>query len=247
MNNDTWIGKKGFRYWYYRFRDSEYYALAVIALTILGSIILVFAIIIPELTQWFSIRDEVIATRQKIATIQQNITFINNMDRNTLNSQLQTVSDALPPEKNFGFMINALTNAAATSGVSLNDYAFQVGSITAKSGQPTAALANGLSTIQITVTVNGDIKSIKRFITSLENNLPVSEVTNINGSGQNVSLTVQFYQKPFQSITFSPETPLAPLSADKVGLLQKISKWDNTNTNQTQTSQESSDSAVPLF
>ena len=91
MNNDTWIGKKGFRYFYYKFRDSEYYGLAIIGVTLLVCAVLLFNIIIPEVTQWFSIRDEVIATREQIATLQQNINFINNLDKNALNSQLQTV------------------------------------------------------------------------------------------------------------------------------------------------------------
>src|SRR6266851_199854 len=130
MKSDVWIGKKGFRYWYYRFRDSEYYSLTAIGFTVLICIVLLFNIIIPELSQWFSIRNEVIAARAQIATLQQNITFINTLDKNRLNSQLQTASHALPPEKNFGFMLNAISNAAVTSGVSLNDYAFQVGNIT---------------------------------------------------------------------------------------------------------------------
>src|SRR5258708_1652220 len=156
MKNDGWIGKKGFRYWYYRFRDSEYYSLVVIGVTILICLILLFNVIIPEVTQWFSIRDEVIATRQKIAVLQQNINLMNNLDKNKLNGQLQTASDALPPEKNFGFMLNAISSAASLSNVSLNDFAFQVGNLDNTKGQVTDSQFKG--------------------VTSLENNLPVSQV-----------------------------------------------------------------------
>ena len=245
MRNDTWIGKKGIRYYYYRFRDSEYYSVAIIGLTIIGCILLVFNIIIPELNQWFSIRDEVAATQQKIDTITQNISFINGLDRNKLNSQLQTVSSALPSNKDFGFMISALNSAAESSGVSLNDYAFQVGDVSAK-GQKGAPL-NGLSSIGITITVNGDINSIKRFIATLEKTAPVSEVISINGSGQNVSLSIQFYQKPFATVSFAPDTPLQPITSDKTQLLDKISKWGNVTQTQNTPTEESSGSAVPLF
>lgn len=245
MRNDTWIGKKGFRYYYYRFRDSEYYSVAIIGLTIIGCILLVFNIIIPELNQWFSIRDEVAATQQKIDTITQNISFINGLDRNKLNSQLQTVTSALPSNKDFGFMISALNSAAESSGVSLNDYAFQVGDLSTK-GQKGAPL-NGLSSIGITITVNGDINSIKRFIATLEKTAPVSEVISINGSGQNVSLSIQFYQKPFATVSFAPDTPLQPISVDKTQLLNNISKWGNVTQTQNTPTEESSGSAVPLF
>src|SRR5580698_4987528 len=127
MKKSLWIGKKGFRYWYYNFRDSEYYSISLIGLVIIVSIYLLFNVIIPETSQWFSIRREVVATRQNIAVLQQNINYMNNLNKNVLNSQLQTVSTALPPEKNFTSMLNAITGAAATSGVSLNDYSFAVG------------------------------------------------------------------------------------------------------------------------
>lgn len=65
-NDDGWIGKKGFRYWYYRFRDSQYYALSIAGITILVCTLLVFNVIIPEIANWFSIRQEVIATQAKI-------------------------------------------------------------------------------------------------------------------------------------------------------------------------------------
>lgn len=249
MNNDTWIGKKGFRYWYYRFRDSEYYGLAIIGVTLLVCIILLFNIIIPEVTQWFSIRDEVIATRDRIATLQQNINFITNLDKNTLDSQLNTVSHALPPEKNFSFMLNALSNAAANSGVSLSDYAFQVGNIAStKKGQTgSGELQNGVSTIEITVIVNGNLDGIKHFITSLENNLPISEVSSVNGTGDNVSVRLKFYQRPFNNVSFSADTPLASLPSKKVELLQNLAKWDNTSNDQNATQPSGSNSAVPLF
>ncbi len=249
MEKDTWIGKKGYRYWYYKFRDSEYYGLAIIGFTLLVCIILLFNIIIPELTRWFSIRDEIVATRQRIATLQQNINFINGLDQNTLQTQFNTVSHALPPTKNFGYMLNALSNAAANSGVSLSDYAFQLGTITPpKKGQKDpGAQPNGISAIEITVVVNGNLEGIKDFIKSIQNNLPISEVTNINGTGDNVSVKLKFYQKPFNNITFSGDTPLNPISPKKAELLKTMAKWDNTSVDKGQSTQSGSGSAVPLF
>src|SRR5579872_1278457 len=139
MNSDTWIGKKGFRYYYYRFRDSEYYGLAIIAFTLLVSVILLFSIIIPEVTQWFSIRNEVVAAREQIATLQQNVSFVNNLNKNALNSQLLTVSHALPPEKNFGDILSTISNTAAVSNVSLSNYAFQVGNISSTKSKEISA------------------------------------------------------------------------------------------------------------
>jgi hypothetical protein len=248
MNTDTWIGKKGFRYWYYRFRDSEYYGLAIIAFTLLVSVILLFSIIIPEVTQWFSIRNEVIAARQEIATLQQNITFVNNLDKNSLDSQLMTVSHALPTEKDFGNMLSTISNAAAVSGVSLSNYEFQVGNIAStKSKQISALQKDGLFTIEITLIANGNNTTIRNFIKTLENSLPLAEITNLNGTGENVSVRLTFYQKPFSDVSFSADTPLEALSPTKIRLIQKLAKWDNTGNTQGLPAFSSSNSAVPLF
>jgi len=249
MATDTWIGKKGFRYYYYKFRDSEYYGLAIIGFTLLVCGILLFNIIIPEVTRWFSIRNEVIATQARIAILQKNINFINNLDKNALNSQLQTVSDALPPEKNFGFMLNALSNAAADSGVSLGDYAFQVGTIGSSKGPgpKVATLPNNISTIEITVIVNGNIASVKHFIKSLENNLPISQIMTVNGSQGNVSIRLDFYQRPFSNVIFSSDNPLLELPTAKVNLLRSLASEDKTSGEPTALQQTSSSSAVPLF
>ncbi|HVA96282.1 MAG TPA: hypothetical protein VND99_01385 [Candidatus Acidoferrales bacterium] len=250
ITNDVWIGKKGFRYWYYLYRDSKYYSYSLIGITFIVSFVLIFYVIIPELTNWFSIRDEIAATQQRISVLQQNISFINNLDKAVLNSQLQTATDALPSDKNFGSMLQALSKASADSGVSLNDFSFQVGNLSSSTNHTHVIVPqnNGLSNILITVVANGNINSIKNFIKDLGNNLPLSEVTNIDGNGGNVSVSIQFFEKPFPNISFSGDTPLTPLSSSKVTLLQSLSKIDTAaNGNQNAATVVSSGSAVPLF
>jgi Tfp pilus assembly protein PilO len=245
MSNETWIGKKGFRYWYYKFRDSELYSFTTLVVAIFICVVLLIYLILPELNNWFSIRQEVVATRQRIAVLQQNITFMNNLDRNVLNQQLLTSTEALPSQKDFASMLNSISNASANSGVSLNDYSFQVGNIASSSGKSVAT--NQLTPIQVIVVVNGNIDQIRKFINVIENSLPLAEVTMINGSVPNTAVTIDFYQKPFPTSNFSPGTPLAPIANDKVTLLQKLSEWQNTSGTQSTSPSTSSRSATPLF
>lgn len=255
MKNDIWIGKKGFRYWYYTYRDSKYYSYSILSVIAIACFILVFYVIIPELSNWFSIRDEIAATQLRIATLKQNISFMNNLDKNTMNKELQTASDALPPEKDIGQMLQSISLAAAESNVSLNDYSFQVGELTASTNSPSpvhtvgTTQSNGVSKILITIVVNGNTTKIKNFIKDLENNLPLANIYDINGSGANVSVAIQFYEKPFPKITFTGDTQLTPIAKDRVSLLESLSKLDTTMQNQNNSTVISSSSAlkVPLF
>lgn len=246
-NDDGWIGKKGFRYWYYRFRDSQYYALSIAGITILVCTLLVFNVIIPEIANWFSIRQEVIATQAKIDILQNNIGFMNNLDRGTLNQQFETAATALPPQKDFGSMLNVISSAAFTSGVSLNDYTFEVGSVASASGQLTDVRYKDVAVIKIVLVVNGAIDTIRRFIGALENSAPIAEVTNLDGNGQNVSISVQFYQKPLPNVDVSGSQQLEQVSAEKLAILQKLETWKQNSQGNAIPAPPASSSAVPLF
>src|ERR1700722_17670353 len=234
MKNEIWIGKKGFRYWYYHFRDSEFYSYTLTGLAFVVCAILLIDWIIPELNNWFSIRDEVTATQARVDILQRNIAFMNNLNENTLDQQLQVVTQSLPEDKNFQTILNAISTASIISGVSLNQYSFQVGDVSSSSITPQPVVpvvanttANGLPSIAVTVTVNGTIDKVRKFILALEDGFPLAEVTGVNGNGQSVGITVQCYQKPFPKSILSLETPIAPLSSGETSLIEKLSKWQS--------------------
>jgi hypothetical protein len=171
---------------------------------------------------------------------------MNSLDRNMVNNQLTTASMALPPEKDFGAMLDSLSSAAVSSGVSLNDFSFQVGSVASSSGLFSDVRYKDLASIKISLVAQGSINNMKRFITSLENSMPLSEVVTIDGSGQTASLTIEFYQKTFPNIVLNDDKPLAPLSAEKNILLQKLAAWKKDQPIGVNTP-SGSDSALPLF
>jgi hypothetical protein len=254
MSKDKWIGKKDARYYYYKYRDSEYFSLGWMALVVVVCLVLIFNIIIPQLTTWFSIRDEIVATRQRIDVLQQNIAFMNNLNKNELDSQLATATNVLPPEKDFGSMLNVLADASISSNVSLNDFSFQVGNVASSSAAaaPGAAAGTesryrGLASIKITVVVAGTVDNIRRFIQTVEKSVPVSEIVNIDGSGQTISISVQFYQKSLPNIALQPDQKLQPLSADKVNLLQQLATWRKSQPVPDLSGEVGSASALPLF
>ena len=247
MSKETWIGKKGLRYWYYKYRDSEYFSLGFTAVTVVGCIVLLFYVIIPQVTSWFSIRDEIIATRARIAVLQDNINFMNNLDKGQMNAQIQTAAGALPPEKDFGSMLDLLANASVTSGVSLNDFTFQVGNVASSSGMVTDSRHKNIASVKITVVALGTVTQVKNFITAVQNSIPVSEVVNIDGSGQTISLSIQFYQKSLKDVNIQPDQPLKPLSAEKFALLQQLNTWKKNQAAPAFEASDASSAAMPLF
>lgn len=246
MKSDTWIGKKGYRYWYYKYRDSEYFSIAIMVSTVLVCVLLIFNFIIPQLTTWFSIRDEVVATQARIAVLQENINYMNTLDKRTMNAQLETATTALPPEKDFGIMLNVLTEASLKSGVALNDFTFQVGNVDSDKDQIIDPRHKDLSNIKMTVVVTGPVTSVRTFIRTLEESIPLSEVVDLDGSGQTISISMQFYQKNLPEVDIKPEDPIIALSPDKTALLEKIAAW-NRGVVADFSNETASGGATPLF
>jgi len=247
MNNDGWIGKKGFRYWYYRYRDSEYFTLGIVGASIVVCLLLIFTFVIPEISQWFSIQTEVATAQQRISVLQNNINFMNNLNKGTVDNQLQVASQALPPQKDFGLILQSISSAALTSGVALGDYTFPVGNITSTKITPVSGAANQTPGLPVTVIITGSFEKVKRFIAAIENNSPVAQVTSIDGSGKTISLTIEFYEKPFPTLSVTGDTPLTPLSPKQSALLEQLANGQKTTGASSIPQPISSGSAIPLF
>lgn len=240
MNKDFNI-----RLLYYRYKDTPYYAVFVISVVILVFLILLFQLVIPQVESWFSIRNEIIATRERIAIINQNVNFMNNMDKSQMENQVKIATNALPFEKDFGGILYALTDASTLAGVSLEDYSFQVGNIASISGQPSKQTKD-LSSVKITVSLSGNVNGISAFLNEIYKKIPLSEVISVEGDSFSTTITLQFYQKQFPKIVFKDDQPFTAVSDKNAALLREFSSWQPVI--DSEGPQEiSSDSAVPLF
>lgn len=238
--------QNSFYFYYYRFKDSPYYSLTLVVGVVLVCLVLIFQVIVPQLQSWFSIRDEVMATTDRINTINQNINFMNNVDKSKLNNDLKVATNALPSEKDLGAILQALSEASVKSGVSFDDFTFQVGNI----GSGSATIdekpsVKELSAIKLTVIVSGSVESVQQFLKAINEKLPLSEIVSVDGDPQATSITLQFYQKQFPSLTIRDDRPLTGLSDKDVALLQKLSKWQTMPVKDA--IQTATSSGVPLF
>lgn len=247
MSKEVWVGKKGFRYWYYKYRDSEYFSLAVMVCSVVVCLVLLFQVILPQMYSWFSIREEIVATRERIAVLEQNINFMNNLDRGQLNAQVDTATTALPPEKDFGSMLDVIAASSISSGVSLNDFSFQVGDVASSSGLVTDVRHQGLASIKVTVVAVGTVDGVRKFVENIEKSIPVAEVVNIDGNGQTISVSVQFYQKPIATVDIKEDQPLQQLSAEKIALLQQLASWKRSGPLPNLDAATATQGAMPLF
>jgi hypothetical protein len=250
MNNNFYFGRNSFRFIYFRYKDSPYYAFVVIGVCIIVSIMLFAWVIIPQFNKWFSIRNEVIATQQKIQTVKDNINFMNTINTSFLDTQLNTATAALPAEKDIGSILSVLTQASQNSGISLENYSFELGDIASTSGRQNTAAVYGLSSVNVTLITRGSINKIQDFIKNVQQKLPLSEVTQVEGDSDSVSLTLTFFQKGFNRLALDAEQPYPKIDGANNAVLNQLSSWNSSAGQPDQDDSgetTGSGSAVPLF
>ncbi|HVF69835.1 MAG TPA: hypothetical protein VNA13_04715 [Xanthomonadales bacterium] len=246
MNNKIFFGKNDLRYFYFRYRDSSYYSMSVIILTISVCLVLIISVIIPLANNYFSVRNEVIAQREKIRIINENINFMRNINRDQLSAQLGLATRALPSEKDFGGILNALADSSIKSGVTVNDFKFVVGEIASKSAEVKNAAMSSSSSIDMVIILNGSTEGVSNFLKEINEKLPLAQVHEIVSTPEATTVNLKFYFKPYTEIAFKDDVLIRPLSPTKKDVLEKMAAWDTTQILD-ESNNFSSSSAVPLF
>lgn len=247
MNRNLRLIQNDLRIWYYRYKDSSYFALVLSALVIIASVVLFFQTVIPQFRNWFSIREEVLRTREQIANIDKNISFLTSVDKEELNDRVQTSVGSLPVEKSFGGIINALSDSAITAGVVLNDFSFEVGNIASSEGELKIFGEDDLSTVKISLSLLGSINNISDFVKQVQQKIPLSEVSAVDNDSFSTTVSIQFFQKELPKIVYKDDVPLAPLSSSQLALLKKLAEWKPSIAQTEEAIGSESASSVPLF
>lgn len=245
MSKKVFYGQNDLRFLYYRYKDSSYYSIFVFAITFFVCMILVLNVLLPQIKNYFSIRKEVIAQRIKIKNVRDNINFISSLQRPELNSQLQTTSKALPQYQDFVGILNAISDSALSSGVSIDDFKFTPGEMTVESPGTGSMEDKDLSFMDLAVNIDGDIENIKQFLTEINEKLPLTEVINVDSKKESTIISLRFYHKSYPKISFKEDEPMQPITPEKTALIRKLSSWQNLQLENDITSTGSA--SIPLF
>lgn len=246
MKKNIFFGHNDFRFFYYRYKDSNYYTISFFVTIILVSIILMNKIILPQIDNYFSIEREAAALNSQIKKINGNISFMNSLDKSTVDTQLKTVIQALPSENDFSGIIDAISETAIKSGVSIKDFSFQLNGNSAYSGNINNK-SESIVPIQLAIEIEGNVSTYKKFLKEILEKIPLAEVLSIEGNSAAIKISLQFYYKPFPKIVFKEDEPISAISNDNIGLIQKLSSWKTDNFEQNIIDSSGTSSAVPLF
>lgn len=190
---------------------------------IVVSFLLLIKVIIPQIENLSVRQQEVKVEKEKLDALKNNLTTLNGITNDFLDKEVSLTVSALPIEKNFAGVLNAVSISANKAGVFLGDYEFQVGDLS-----KSTTIGKNLPSLQLSLSVNGGVGGAIKFITELYRSLPLSEISNIEISNSRSVIIVLFYYKPFAggaSVTSS----LSQISKNDSANLSQISTWNNGN------------------
>lgn len=194
------------------------------SIVVIAAIFLLFFAVVPQIQNYFSLKKEMRNIDERIAVLKSNVTVLSGINTIDLDSKLQTVISALPPEKDFAGILQVIGQAASNSDVKLGDFSFAVGDLSSEATKITNALP-----IEITVTITSSLIGTKRFLEELTRRFPLSEVTTLHISDTSSSLKIIFYYKKLPQISFDDSQKLKPISKDEATLFETLASFAKTS------------------
>lgn len=240
MNNELKLDARNIKVLYLTFRYSPYYPIAVPSAIIFICLLAVWIFLVPQIQSWFSLRGEIDATQQRIRTIKNNINFMQLLNGEAVDSDYQIATNALPAEKDFTGILTAISNAAASSGLQLQDYSFSLGTVSRKEDtvpapniDPAAPPVpnipveemNSLTPINLGITVEGTMANITAFTQALEKKIPLSQVRGVQFSDERAQIDIAFYTKRLPDFQMDTSSPVNVLTEEDKQLLQELRSW----------------------
>jgi len=187
---------------------------------ILVSAILLFKFVMPQISSFVDSRSQRDEALKQLAILQDNYNYVSGLNDSVITSDTDTLTKALPLEKDFGGVLSAISSASIKSGVAVGNFEFQVGDIT----KPSTNVA-GKASMQLLINVQADSAGVINFLNRLSESLPISEVTSIDFNGGNAGITVLFYYRPFNKETISDTSVLKKQTKADEDLIVKLSGW----------------------
>lgn len=207
---------------YFRYKDSPYYLGSFVAITFLVCVGLIFSVVIPQVYSFFSVTQEIQQTQEKIGVLKNNATYLASLNNAELDGQLQLVFDALPADKDFAAIIDAIDSAALDSGVEVNDYSVLIGEL----ATPSAQLKQYFS-VDLVLTISGDRNEAKAFLQKMYEVLPISQVKSLSLTEDSSTMKISFFFKPYPKGAYKVTEPIGEIPQRQAALFNVLSSWEN--------------------
>ncbi len=189
---------------------------------IMVSFFLIFFALIPQFQDLMTTLSQRGVAQQELQTLENNLNILNATDEADVDTKLATVFRALPPAKDFESVLTTISSVGASSGVPIGNFEFRVGDITG-----VASGSDAFPSLSLTLILSDGADGASRFMASLAESLPLSEVKKVDVNSNSTTLSIEFYYRSLSSAKISSDSKIVPISGKQSELLDKLMSWDS--------------------
>lgn len=150
--------------------------------------------------------------------------ILNSINQEQLDSEVQIVSNALPSEKNFELILGAINEAATRSNALISGYRF------ADNASSISTPGQKFPSLLFDIDIAGNIDQAADFANELYKTYPVSSIKSISYSNGISVLSVEFYYKPFVSLSEEQGGVVRRKNSKELSTMSEISQWNQVST-----------------
>ena len=217
--------------------------------------LLVILVLIPGVRTGLEANGQLEQEKARLARLEEKLAGLQSLNATQLNERAEKAEKALPTTKDVGAFLIGLRLTAAKSGVAVVSVDLSPGQLEADTGAvgqakgSIAKVVSGSETggLLIEATVVGDIAGLGKFLTEVQQMVPVVRVTSFSfgeeGTGVQVKIKLEGQYWPAPTTLGEIEAVLLGMTPAEEAVYQKIVSWVGV----AETASESADvTDVPL-
>lgn len=204
-----------------KFLYGKYKDFLIPLVVIAACFVLLIEFVVPQLKALFKLHNEAEKAKTQLFILKNNFNLLSNLSDSGLDSQLRLANFAVPSNKDFIGIINAISHASSASSVNVGEFQLQIGDLL-ETSESTAKF----STISLNLSLNGSFYEVSKFIDVLHNTLPLSEVTSISIGNTSSSVAINFYYRPIPPVNYNDTIPINPIPNSKLTVIDKLSNFN---------------------
>ena len=203
------------------FDRNKSYIIPVIIILI--SVILFFQFVIPEFGALHKVQQEAKQLSQELEIMKSNLNVLSNTDEDVLDSQLETLTLALPLNKDAIRILNSIYANAQKAGISLGAFSFAIGDISKSES------TIDLPVIKLSVPIEADVIGVNSFIEIINRTVPLAEINSVKIGNKSSQIELSFYYKPLGDSKYSSNSQINPVSQKGLTLISQLGGFEDAS------------------
>lgn len=218
-------------------------SLVMAMMLILGGLVLVSAVVVPQVQQSMKLYRDMKKEEPKLEKLKQKLASLDQIQFSPEYAQIATVEDALPSKKPLLELMVGLSQVSQETGAIVSEFHLSPGLVATDSTQLSTTKAD-YDQLQLDLVVEGTFKQIQDFLIGVERVSPFTTIVSMEignqintntdqfiQDGENAIFSAKlktetyFYTQPIQSRI---DSPLPVLSANELDVLSALTSFKPT-------------------